>query len=197
MGLLFGFQRPSRCTALRLCVSVPILIGFPLNRGGDSFIRGRSACQLRLFGFVLFRSPGSSEPFLLSRRGAASTLLPRSLSTGFGDFFNPHLPPPASRPVFDFFPFGGARLLLRFRPPRQPLPVTYSRCQFPRLRPGCSGRGGAASITAAFCVNRLRSGFISPLWSRYRLCIPRSRITRPHRHRPPNSTPPSGSASLA
>jgi hypothetical protein len=100
LGLLFGFQRPSRCTTPRLCATVPIPIGSPFNRGGDSFIRGLGACQLRPFGFVLFRFRRSVEPLPLSRRGAASTPLPRSLSTGFGDLFNHHLPTPYFRPVF-------------------------------------------------------------------------------------------------
>ena len=172
LGLLFGFQRPSRCTAPRLCVSVPILIGFPLNRGGDSFIRGRQACQLRLFGFVLFRSPGSSEPFLLSRRGAASTPFPLPLSTGFGDFFNSHLPPPSSRPVLDFFRPVGRAFYSASACPVNRFRFTYSRCQVPRLRPTAPCRGGAAFITAASCVNRLRRGFISPFGSFYRPCFP-------------------------
>ena len=89
LGLLFGFQRPSRLLPLRLCATV-LLRCTPFNPGAAFFISKRLLCQAAVAAaFHRFASSGfNTAPwrFVSSCRGGAEpTSLPRPLSTRFVD----------------------------------------------------------------------------------------------------------------
>jgi hypothetical protein len=79
LGLLFGFQRPSRLLPLRLCATVfRLLCCTPFNPGAAFFISKRLFCQAAVAAaFCRFASSGfNTAPwrFVSSRRGARNLL---------------------------------------------------------------------------------------------------------------------------
>ena len=117
LGLAIWFSKTEPLVLLHgFVLPFPILIGFPLNRGGDSFIRASGLVNFRSAASLLSAFP-AQWPFPLSRRGAASTSLP---------------PPCVNR-------------FRRFVQPTSIIPVTYSTFQVPRLISCCRirsrGRG--------------------------------------------------------
>ena len=93
LGLLFGFQRPSRLLPLRPCATVLLLLGcIPFNFGAALFISKRLFCQATVVAsfsplrLVWIQHRAVAPCFFLSR-GAESTSLPHPLSTCFVDSF--------------------------------------------------------------------------------------------------------------
>ncbi len=93
LGLLFGFQRPSRLLLSRLCATVLLLLRCtPFNPGAAFFISKRLFCQAAVAAaFCRFASFGFNIAplrFVSSCRGGAEpTSFPRPLSTRFVDSF--------------------------------------------------------------------------------------------------------------
>ena len=93
LGLLFGFQRPSRLLPLRLCATVLLLLSCtPFNPGAAFFISKRLFCQAAVAApFHRFASPGfntAPSRFVSSGRGGAEpTSFPRLVSTRLVDSF--------------------------------------------------------------------------------------------------------------
>jgi hypothetical protein len=91
LGLLFGFQRPSRLLLPRLCATVLLLLRCtPFNPGAAFFISKRLFCQAAVAAaFCRFASFGFNIAplrFVSSCRGGAEpTSFPRPLSTRFVD----------------------------------------------------------------------------------------------------------------
>ena len=84
LGLLFGFQRPSRLLLPRLCATVLLLLSCtPFNPGAAFFISKRLFCQAAVAApFHRFASPGfntAPSRFVSSGRGARN-LLPFRIS---------------------------------------------------------------------------------------------------------------------
>ncbi len=158
LGLLFGFQRPSRLLLLRLRATVLLLLGCsPFNLGGctlyfeaASLSSGR--CRFASTASPLPESASRRSVWLLPVEGARNLLLFRASCqlASLTLFLSPRsglrrfegrrlLPPPRweSTSLADFL------FLLSLLRPGPPSPV--------RLR--FSVRGGAASTTAASGVN--------------------------------------------
>lgn len=128
MGLLFGFQRPSRLSCRRLLATILFVAASPsfLPGGVSASISVRrllsSCCFRRPAGFrTLQRRPVASADFL--QRGAASTAWPPSLSTAAS------LTPSTHPPFLPGF-FVGARLL----PPPRLLSTRCVDCRIPYCR---------------------------------------------------------------
>ncbi len=124
LGLLFGFQRPSRLLLPRLRATVSSRLHPIQPRGRFLYFevaflssdRCRSVSPLRLVGSQ--HRAAALCFFLFSRRGAEPTAFPPSLSTHFVDSFFHPLPAlsPARLP-----PLRGLRLLPPPRPESTPL----------------------------------------------------------------------------
>jgi hypothetical protein len=86
LGLLFGFQRPSRLLLPRLRATVLLLLGCtPFNFGAAFFISKRLFCQAAVAASLhRFTSPGLTSS---CRGGAEPTSLPPPVSTRFVDSF--------------------------------------------------------------------------------------------------------------
>ncbi len=162
LGLLFGFQRPSRLYLPRLRATVLLLLPCtPFNLGAAFFISKRLFCQAAvaapfsplLLGIGFNIAP---ERFVSSCRGGAeSTSLPLPLSTLSVDSF--FLPAPASSPS-RLPPFRGVRLL----PPPRSESTPFVDFLFPLslLRPELS-----AAVAASSSRPRGAPSTSSPHWS--------------------------------
>jgi hypothetical protein len=180
LGLLFGFQRPSRLLPPRLSATVLLLLGCtPFNLGGrllyfeSAFLssgRCRSVSPLRLVGS---QHRAGALCFFLLRRGAELTSFPRLVSTRFVDSFFRLVPAssPARHPPFRGEAASTTTALGVNFARRLSISSFTSlvRSLWPPLRPRFPVRGGAASITAALGVNRLRRlSFFPPTPLRHR-----------------------------
>ena len=165
MGLLFGFQRPSRLCRQRLLATVFFVAASPSFRpaGRQLLFQSGAYCQAAVFAVLLASGVFSAAQWLPLLSSGGARLLPLR---------RPPCQPllsltPSTRPPFPSGLLRRGRGFYHHRVSCQPAALTavfrifvLTRSKYlPRQRAGFFARG-AASITAAFRVNKLRRLFL-------------------------------------
>jgi hypothetical protein len=166
LGLLFGFQRPSRLLLPRLCATVFLLLSSTLfNFGAALFISKRPSCQAAVAApfhrFVPVRIQHRAFALCFFLSGGARNLLRFRIPCQLASSTLSSAPSRLCR-LRDFRRFvGGSGFYHRRVGSQLRSPTFYFvfhcfvRSSWPPLRPRLPVRGGAASTTAASGVNTI------------------------------------------